>query len=440
MPRRLLILVIGSFLLVATGDFVGAGPGTDASKNIDRLAQVPIEIGKNERAAGSDLAFQGDLLVAGAFEGIGLYRMLDRAPYLKQLSFYPCPASQNDVSIWGDLMFASIDSTGSNSANNAVCNNTDKSREKEGVRIVDISNPRHPRQVRFVETDCGSHTHVILPGGKKTIYIYVGSYPLSGQGPTCNAVSHRKVSVIKVPLDSPKKARVVATPSVTTTIGCHDFAFLPKKSLAAVACISEGQIWDVSNPVKPKILSRIYQPEINIWHSGGFTWDGRYAVFGDEQAGSTWGACPGHESSTTGALWFYDVGDPRDPKLKSHWALPRPAPAPDSPDEASYFRCTAHNYNVLPMRDPKRYVVASSFRGGGTSIVDFSKPGNPKELAHFMDLEPVPDTWSTYWYNGRLYANDNDSKTGIGVFKVDGLDKRKVRYFKTRLNPQLHDL
>ncbi|MGH2748197.1 MAG: LVIVD repeat-containing protein [Actinomycetota bacterium] len=428
---------------VAAAIVLGAGlavPATGApetrdvkSDTIKRLAQVPIK-GAQGKANGSDLAFQGDLLVAGTYDGLGLFRILRGKPYLNQLSFFDCPGSQGDVSVYGDYVFYSIDSTGSNQGTGGQCNNTDDSALKEGIRIIDISNVREPRQVKFVETECGSHTHTMLPRGNN-VYIYVLSYPIV-QEPACNVASHRKISVIKVPVNNPAKAKIVSTPGVATTIGCHDVTVFPSKDLAAAACISEGQMWDISDPANPEIIARIYNPSINIWHSGAITWDGKYAVFGDEFLGSITGTCTGPQQNSIGAMWFYDISDPTTPLLAGYYGVPRAHPVPSGPDEAAYLKCTTHNYNLLPMRDGNRYLATVGLRSSGMTVVDFTDPTSPQEIAYFQDGQTLPDTWSAYWYNGRVYTNDNASLLGIGVFEVKGTGADQVRYFEKRMNPQ----
>jgi hypothetical protein len=43
---------------------------------------------------------------------------------------------------------------------------------------------------------------------------------------------------------------------------------------------------------------------------------------------------------------------------------------------------------------------------GGTSVVDFTNPTQPQEVA-FYDFTPTSgQSWSSYWYNGRIYSND----------------------------------
>jgi hypothetical protein len=166
----------------------------------------------------------------------------------------------------------------------------------EGVRIIDISTPSNPRQIKAVFTDCGSHTHTLVPEPEKNrVLIYVSSYPLTGHTPPADhdrqCAAHSRISVVEVPLDDPTAARVISQPVVAPAIGCHDITvFMPGK-LAAAACITESQIWDISDPVNPVILSHIYNPSINIHHSSAFSWDGTKVILGDELGGAA--ATPG---------------------------------------------------------------------------------------------------------------------------------------------------
>jgi hypothetical protein len=159
----------------------------DHSKNLRQLNRQPIRIDKDVFAQGSDLAFQRKLVVAGTYQGTAFYRILKRKPFLRQIGFHACPGSQGDVSVWGRFVFVSIDSATSNGRRSSVCNNTktnlsNNSVDKEGLRIVDISQPRHPRQVGFVETDCGSHTHTLVPDSGN-LFVYIESYPLGAPNP-----------------------------------------------------------------------------------------------------------------------------------------------------------------------------------------------------------------------------------------------------------------
>jgi len=429
-----LLLVVGS-VPVAVG---AAGPDDDHSPNIKQLVNVPIDAGGGAEADGSDMAFQKNLLVAGSYSGTAFYKILRGAPYVRQVGFHPCPGGQGDVSVYKDLVFVSLDSP--QSADALGCADAKDSAGKEGIRILDISDVTHPRQIGFVETDCGSHTHTILPKGG-AVYIYNESYPLSAPTETCSAVSHRKVSIVKVPLSNPSKAKVAGTLDVSPEIGCHDVTIFAEEKMAAAACIGESQIWNVEDPLEPQIISRIFNPSIQIHHGTGVTWDGKHLVIADEFAGSVTGQCAGSQASPVGAMWFYNIEDPTLPVLEGYFNVPRRGD-PESPEEVSYIACTTHNFNILPMKDPKRYVAAVGYRASGLSIVDFSDPAGATEIGHYLQMNDglIPDVWAAYWYNGRIYANDNGAGQGVSVYEMKGLTGKEVRYFGDRLNPQVQSL
>lgn len=430
----------------------GLADSTDGdfhSANFRKLDREPIARPGGALAQGSDLAFKGNLMIAGAYEGVGFFRLGERRDPVRQLSFYDCPGSQGDVSVLGNYLFVSIDSPASNNVESPTCNNTAStagptSVGKEGIRIVDISDVSRPRQVGFVETECGSHTHTLIPG-KTTSYIYVDSYPLTQQD-NCTELNHPEgeFSVIEFPTGDPSQARVAAIPDVLPptvtpdTVGCHDTGVLPDKDLAVASCLGAFAVLDISDPVNPRTLSYVQNPLIELDHSAQLTWDGKYAVIGDEHAGAAGGGgCSTDQSSPVGAMWFYDIGDPANPVLRGSYSLPRVPPV-DSVEEAERFRCTTHNYMILPMADPQRYVAVSPYYSGGLSVVDFSDPAQPRELGYYLpQVDGInPDMWSGYWYDGRIYTNEHASQLGVSVFEMDGLGKRDVLSLGGLLNPQ----
>jgi hypothetical protein len=440
--KRLSAMVLGAALVAG---MLGGVPASadhndadDHSKNIKLLTRKAIKIAKGLNGEGSDLAFQGKLMLAGSYQGTAFYRIKKGAPYIKQVGAHNCPSSQGDVSVWGDLAFVSVDSPSSNNQKNPTCNNTNNSLGKEGLRILNIKNPAKPRQVGFVETDCGSHTHTLVPH-MGHLYAYIQSYPLGAPTAVCNVASHRKISVVEINKDKPSKSKVVSTPSVNPAIGCHDVTYFPKRKLVGAACISELQVWKIKDPENPEVLAHVPNPTgMQIAHSTGFTWDGKYMIFGDEYAGAAGGGgCTGDEDSNVGAMYYYDISDPSSPDLQGWHSLPR-IPSFDSPEEAEWFRCTTHNYNVLPYKAKGKYRAVSSYYMGGMAEINFDDPGDPTEIGHYLPMKGgvSPDMWSAYWYNGRVYTNDHASKLGVHVFKVNGTNHKKVHYFKGRMNPQ----
>lgn len=406
------------------------------SDNIRELARSTIVTADGRDADGSDMAFQKNLLVAGSYQGTGFFKILRRAPYLQQIGFHPCPGGQGDVSVYKNLVFVSLN--GPQSAGSCLDPNGELSDGKAGIRILDISDPTAPLQVGFVETDCGSHTHVINPQGD-TVIVYIMSYPLGVPTATCNAVSHRKVSIVEVPVADPAESKVVGTLDVSPEIGCHDVTILPDGEHAAAACIGESQIWDVSDPAAPTIVSRIINPLISIHHGTGVSWDGKVLAIADEFAGSITGECLGNQRSPAGALWFYDITNLEMPTLLGYYNVPRRGD-PQTVDEIGYIACTSHNFSVLPMKDESLYLAAVAYRAAGMSIVDFSDPSAPVEVAYYHQLDEgmIPDLWAAYWYNGRIYTNDNGASRGISVYELEGTTSPKdILFFKERLNPQV---
>jgi hypothetical protein len=72
--------------------------------------------------------------------------------------------------------------------------------------------------------------------------------------------------------------------------------------------------------------------------------------------------------------------------------------------------CVAHNGSLVPV--PGRDIKVQAWYQGGISVMDFTDPANPVEIAYF-DRGPIdPKTlvmgghWSAYWYNGHIYASE----------------------------------
>ena len=453
---RLTAVLIGAALVAGLLGTVPAQAEHDEdihSNNVKLLTRKPIKAG-DVNGLGSDLAFKGRRIYAGSYQGTALYKKVSpQKGYIKQIGMHKCPSSQGDISFSGNYVFVSVDSPASNGTENPTCNNTpstgfveaDKSTGQEGIRVVDYANPKKPKQVAFVATKCGSHTHTLVPDGDTT-YMYVQSYPISQSG-SCNAVQgHGAITILSFPTDDPSKLKVAGTFDVTQTplpnddpIGCHDLQAWPEKDIVIAACITEAQVWDISNPAKPEILSRITNPEVQIWHSAAFTWDGKYAIISDEYGGAAGGGgCAGDKDSTIGAMWFYNIEDPKNPQLAGNYSLPRIPPAEEDEARRS-FRCTTHLYNILPTRNG-RYIAVASYYMGGISVVDFTDPSDPQEIGHYVQQPGGvnPDSWAGYWYNGKIYTNDHESQLGVTVFKPKKfLNSKLIKHFDSRgLNPQ----
>jgi hypothetical protein len=445
------LLIAGSLALAGPAT---AGHGTaDKASNVEHLANVPPS---NKETTNSDLAFWGELVYAGNYDG---FRIIDASDSSNPevLSDYFCPGAQGDVGVWDTgkqrLLFVSVDRRQNDidPTVNGECSSPDPTRAIgwEGVRIFDVTDPRSPRFLTGVPTDCGSHTHTVVPDERRNrVLIYVSSYPLTEQGITqpddeetdseCSP-NHFKLSIVSVPFRSPESARVINEPNIAPANGCHDITAFIELKVAAGACLTEGQLYDISDPANPKVTHRMHNPLINFWHSASFTWDAKYLIFGDEEGGAA--VTHGCNTATPpGAAWFHERSRPERPVGKF---VQDRMQAPEGD-----VICTTHNYNIVPTIDG-RYLFASAFYEAGTGVVDFDgvrgrSPGPPllvgqaaTEVGYFdaqdTDGAGEADTWSTYWYNGLLYANDIER--GVDIFRPSGPATTPARTVD-HLNPQ----
>ena len=175
----------------------------------------------------SDLAFNGHYAIQGNYNGWQVWDISNPSkPSLA--SAYVCPASQSDVSTYKNLLFVSGENLsarldcGTQGVEDSVSN-----QRLRGIRIFDISDIAHPRNVGNVQTCRGSHTHSLLvdPKDKDNVYVYIsGSSPVrsSSELPGCVAAMPTKdpnsawfrIEVIKVPLAHPEQAAIVSSPRI----------------------------------------------------------------------------------------------------------------------------------------------------------------------------------------------------------------------------------
>jgi len=294
-----------------------------------------------------------------------------------------------------------------------------------------------------------------MEGDENLVYLYISSYPLSGQqepginpnGTECTA-PHKKISIVTVDLANPTAATVVERGQNLFTklfdIGsvafaaCHDIAVAlgvnPNHNnpgdWAAGACFEEGQLWDISNPTNPVFVNRWRNDNnttVDLYHSAGFTWDGKMLIFGDEAGGGGEARCR-FTKDQQGRFWFHEFDSM---KIVGSYKIPR----------AQSALCTGHIYNAIPTSNG-RYLLSSSWYTGGTSLVDFTNPTEPEEVAwHAVkpidgqpETSPGSNVWTTYWYNGNFYAN---GVRGLEILDIDYGPLNRAQHFPDgAFNPQ----
>src|SRR5438093_9529260 len=212
---------------------VGLAPGRwdagQAAWNMRLISTTPPSA-PSAGAVHSDLAFTGKYAIQGNFSGFEIWDISNPAkPVLANA--YECPASQNDVSVYRNLLFVSSEATNSRQdcKFGGVPAPASESRVR-GIRIFDISDIAHPKLVTSVQTCRGSHTHTVVtqPGDANNVYVYVsgtsGVRPgdeLKGckDGGLDDPDSARfRLEVIKVPLAKPGAAAIVSSPRIFNSL------------------------------------------------------------------------------------------------------------------------------------------------------------------------------------------------------------------------------
>ena len=252
-----------------------ASPADGVSKNMHLLSTAEHRGGVN-----SDLAFSGTLAFAGRYGGFRIIDLADPGSPVEVADVH-CNGPQGDVTVHGDLLFLSVDTPQSTVGCEGSKNVTAKTAGAfEGIRVFDVSDPANPVFLQGIRTDCGSHTNTLVPAAGDNAYLYVASYPLSasGIGPDCQAPFER-ISVIEVDgkdAVAGLSARVVAEPTIkgidmfgaaygaTPFFACHDITVLSPMRTAAAACLSQGQLWDISNPLAPRVTADVDTPDVDI--------------------------------------------------------------------------------------------------------------------------------------------------------------------------------
>ena len=166
------------------------------------------------------LAFTGNYVIQGNYNGYQIWDISNpQSPSLKVANY--CPASQSDVSVYKNLLFVSAEgATGRIDCGDQGVKDPVSKERIRGVRIFDITDIAHPKNVANVQTCRGSHTHTVLvdPNDKDNVYVYVsGSSAVrpAAELPGCSDATPAsdpnsalfRIEVIKVPLAHPERGR-----------------------------------------------------------------------------------------------------------------------------------------------------------------------------------------------------------------------------------------
>ena len=488
----------------------------------------------------SDLAFTGNYAIQGNYNGIQVWDISDPANPVSAIT-YLCPASQSDVSVYGNLLFVSGEGRGGRLDCGTERITEEVSHERlRGIRIFDISDITNPDYVANVQTCRGSHTHTVLehPGDEDNVYIYVsGSSQVrpAEELPGCSGLAPDedpnsalfRIEVIRVPVANPQDAAIVTSPrifqdlvapprhglspadireqeeaqaeaeaarergafvtegrgglrvlpdqfvlqrlaAIVTARGgegaataadsaalrtelaeasaqaaaaaaeraqrprnegprpgptqCHDITVYPAIGLAGGACGGYGLLLDITDPANPFRLAAVADVNFSYWHSATFSNDGSKVMFTDEWGGGGSPKCRVDDPKEWGANAIFTIED-GDMVFQSYYKLPAP--------QTSLENCVAHNGSLIPV--PGRDIMIQGWYQGGISLIDWTDPNNPVEIA-YHDRGPLnPErmqsagSWSVYWYNGVIV--NSEIARGLDIFELvagDALTQNEI--------------
>jgi hypothetical protein len=428
----------------------------EAIRNLERVSSLarpegfvnPEDPG-DVRFWNTDLAFGGHHLYQGSYNGFQVYDISDPAAPRLRLSVV-CPGGQGDVSVYGHLVVMSAQETRGRLDCGVEGVEEPVSAERlRGIRIFDVSDLDNPRQVAAIQACRGSHTHSLVtdPDDPDNLYVYIqgtGGVRPGEELPGCSEAEPEedpntslfRIEVVRVPLAAPERAEIVSMPRIFAdpetgaidglwaggdhgegtqdsrrTDRCHDITAYPAIGLAAGACSGNGILLDITDPVNPVRVDQVTDPNFSYWHSATFNNRGTVVVFTDEWGGGTAPRCRATDPDTWGANAIF-MREESGMELAGYHKLPVPQTGTEN--------CVAHNGSMIPV--PGRDIMVQGWYQGGLSLMDFTDPRNPVEIA-FFDRGPVSDEqlhtagyWSAYWYNGRIYGAE--IARGIDVFRL----------------------
>jgi hypothetical protein len=451
----------------------GRWDAAQAAWNMRMISTTP----PSDASAGavhSDLAFSGKYAIQGNYNGFEIWDISNPAkPVLANA--YTCPASQNDVSVYKNLLFMSSEATNSRQdcQFGGVPEPASENRVR-GIRIFDISDVAHPRLVTSVQTCRGSHTHTVVtqPNDTNNVYVYVSGTARVRPGEELKGCKDAgaddpesarfRLEVIKVPLAKPGSAAIVSSPRIFNSLPvpprnearaaidaaeraaaaaaagnrggqggqpaappapaapaapptgpnqCHDITVYPQIGLAGGACAGLGLLLDIHDAAHPFRIDMAGDANMSFWHSATFNNDGTKVLFSDEWGGGSQPRCRSTDKPEWGADALFTI---ENKNLVFHGYYKIPAA------QTNQENCVAHNGSLIPI--PGRDVMVQAFYQGGITVFDWTDVKHPKEIAYF-DRGPIDasrlvmgGSWSAYWYNGIIVSSE--IARGLDIYEL----------------------
>jgi hypothetical protein len=408
MGRRALTIVAVTAMaaLVLSAGAAGAGHGAQwneeqsgrpspslqgEGEGLELVANIPYR-------GGSDMEFARirgrDYAFTGSLNAEdGGLRVIDvtnpRRP--RQVAHLPCVLNQNDIQISHDKKTVMMAADSPGGANSCLAAG------RRGFMTVDIRNPRRPRPIGFAEIPRGSHTITAHPTKP---YVYNSDSELTVPG-------QMQIWSIR----NPRRPELVNTvPSLPHSP--HDLGFNKDGTMAVTAAISHWDIWDTSDVENPELLWTGQCPGCQITHDAKFTPDGSHIFVGDEAAGGLPYPCPG------GALYAYMLEGSDDRPVPVLTGIYWPGNLVTA--QGGVGACTSHVFDISP--DSSK--LAISWYRLGTRYLDISEPHGLTFGPFGIGIQEqgwfIPEganSWASKIHRGP-WVYSNDLNRGFDVYRV----------------------
>lgn len=226
------------------------------------------------------------------------------------------------------------------------------------IVFFDVTDPGGPKEL--ARLDVQSHTVAAYRPGHVVYNAGFATGPIAG----LEIINARDPDNIRLE-KTWNWGTVAADGTPIQPTGCHDIIVDHAAARAYCAAQAQTLVWDVSNPLNPRVLTVLNDPVVPHHNTAFPILDGRVLVIGDEEAGC--GPTIGGVSTPAG-LWFYDLQS-SPPALLSWLSLPANAPQSGC---APHFGSEVGNGTGF---------VAFGWFSAGLVLVDASDPWQPR-IAH----------------------------------------------------------
>jgi len=456
-----------------------SGAAAEAEWNMHLVKNI-LPTGPFVGVTHSDLAFRGDYVVQGNYDGYEVWDI--KNPRDPKLYFQEvCRGSQSDVSVYQNLIFVSGEAPSGRTdcGLQGIPDSVSKDRFR-GIRIFDATDLKHPKYIQSVQTCRGSHTHTVVedPNDKANVYIYVsGSAGVRSptELPGCSDLDPSldpnselfKIEIIQVPLANPVAAHVITKAPILAELtrapanaarSSSDSA--DRAAAAAARGGGRGGRGGAApaggrggrGPAVPNNRGPVQCHDITVYPAVGFAGGacGGYGLLLDirdvahpkrlyaaaDSNMSFWHSAT-FSNDGSKVLFSDEWGGGSAPRCRvtDHYEWGADAlftiENRSSLSFKSYYKmpaaqtsaenCVAHNGSLVPI--PGRDVMIQAWYQGGVSLFDWTDAAHPKEIA-FMDRGPIDTSsagasagsWSVYWYNGYMYSSE--IARGLDVFEL----------------------